>query len=186
MLLNKENVLDKGFVAPLEFSGGGRILQELQDSYFKTKTNLKLLKIASAVLIVKCPIFVQLNMMQYGLDVIVTPSDNVEAYIPDLSMVEGNSLEDKKRLVHYIQATTEALILNQKGIPMDGGSEFTAQLTTPISVYNEIIVSGSLRQWVEYVSQKKLPKEMELYRQKVLELLRTEWKNIENLTKILK
>ena len=47
MLLNKITVLDKGFVAPLSFSGSGKALQEIQDHYFKTKANFKLLELSS-------------------------------------------------------------------------------------------------------------------------------------------
>lgn len=163
MLLNKENVLDKGWVAPLQFIGGGRLLQELQDHYFKTKTNIRLLTLSSATLVIKAPLFVQLNLQQYGLDIISTPSDSVEAYIPDISMIEGDSLQDRQHMAQYIKTTTEALLLNQAGIPMDGGSAFTAQLLTPISVYNEIIVSGRLELWINYLNQKNLPTEMQLY-----------------------
>jgi hypothetical protein len=178
MLLNKVSVLDKGFVAPLCFSGNGRLLQEIQDEYFKTRANLKLLDISSASLIIKCPLFVQLNLSQYGFNIIATPSNNVEAYIPDVSMIEGESIEDKNEIHRYISMTTEALILNHTGIKMDGASSFTSQLLTPITVYNEIIVSGNIKKWSEYVRQKNLPKEIELYRSNIEFLLTQEWKNI--------
>lgn len=184
MLLNKEPVLDKGFVAPLEFSGGSRILQDLQDHYFRTKTNLKLLKLTKATLVIKCPLFVQLNLAQYGFDIVVTPSDDVEAYIPDVSMISGDSIQDKQNIADYMKATTEALLLNQKGMPMDGSSNFTAQLLTPITVYNEIIVSGNLELWLEYLKQKNLPKEMELYRCSIKSTLEAEWRNMDLLLKI--
>ncbi len=185
MLLNKENVLDKGFVAPLQFNGGGKLLQELQDHYFKTKTNIRLLSLSTATLVIKCPVFVQLNLCKYGLNFISTPSDEVEAYIPDISMIEGNSLEDRQEIAKYIQVTTEALLLNQKGIPMDGGNHFTAQLLSPITVYNEIIVNGNLVEWIKFLKQKNLPKEMKLYQNAIKELLETEWKNLEKLIAIV-
>ena len=171
-------------MAPLQFNGGGRLLQELQDSYFKTRTNVKLLNLASATLVIKCPLFVQLNLHNNGLDIILTPSDNVEAYIPDVSMVSGETLEDRENIAKYIKVTTEALLLNQKGMPMDGSSDFTSQLLTPITVYNEIIVHGNLRNWLSFIKQKNLPKEIELYREHINILLGTEWKNIELLKKI--
>jgi len=186
MLLNKTPVLDLGFVAPLEFSGGGRLLQDLQNSYFKTKTNIKLLKVANATLIIKCPLFVQLNIVQYGLDVVSTPSDNIEAYIPDVSMVEGDSLKDREEISKYIKMTTEALLLNQKAMTMDGSSNFTAQLLTPVSVYNEIIVTGRLEKWVNYLNQKNLPKEINLYQKAISGILESEWRNMENLKKMFK
>jgi hypothetical protein len=178
VLLNKESVLDKGFIAPLEFSGGGRLLQEIQNEYFTARNNFKLLKLASASLVIKCPLFVQLNLQQYGLDVITTPSDNIEAYIPDVSMIEGNSLAERQQIAKYIQTTTDALLLNQVGLSMDGGSDFTSQLLMPITVYNEIIVHGKLENWIKYLKQPSLPKEVELYRTAIYKLLETEWKNI--------
>jgi hypothetical protein len=181
MLLNKLNVLDKGFVAPLSFSGNGKILQDLQDHYFKTRTNLKLLELSSASLVIKCPLFVQLNLSQYGLNIITTPSDNVEAYIPDISLIEGESTEDREEIRHYIDMTTQALLLNQKGIAMDGASRFTAQLLTPITVYNELIVSGKLNNWLAFLKQSRLPKELEIYRKSIQDILSSEWRNIETL-----
>jgi hypothetical protein len=183
MLLNKINVLDKGFVAPLVISGEGKLLQDIQDHYFRTKTNLKLLELCNIALVIKCPLFVQLNLSQYGLNIITTPSDNVEAYIPDVSMIDGESLEDRQEIARYIDVTTEALLLNHKGIAMDGGSRFTAQLLTPITVYNELIVSGKLELWLKFLKQKSLPKELELYRSSVQSVISTGWRNIDQLMK---
>lgn len=186
MLLNKIKVLDKGFVAPLSTNITGRELQDIQDTYFKTKVNMKLLNLCSATVVIKCPLFVQLNLSQYGLDIISTPSNDVEAFIPDLTLIRGDSLEDRQHMHAYIRATTEALLLNQKGMPMDGADELTAQLLTPISTYNEIIVHGGLRNWVDFLNQKKLPDAMEKYRLAVLDVLKADWANIEKLMEILK
>ena len=184
MLLNKSNVLDKGFVAPLCFNGGGRLLQDLQDHYFRTNINIKLLNISTATLVIKCPLFVQLNLSQYGFDIIPTPSDNIEAYTPDLSMIDGESLEDREKIVEYIGKTTEALLLSKEGMLLDGVDKFTSQLLMPITVYNELIVHGSLADWLVYLKQNKLPKELEAYRCQIKEVLKTEWKNVDSLLKM--
>ena len=184
MLLNKVNVLDKGFISLVTASGNGRLLQDIQDEYFKTKVNLNLLKMASATFIIKCPIFVQLNLHKYNLDIIITPCDDVEAYIPTVDLIDGDSLEDREGVQRYIQQTTEALLLNQQAIPLDGGSNFTSQLLIPISVYNKIIVHGNLKQWLDFIKQKNLPKEMEIYRSQIEGLLEIEWKNIKQLMKM--
>jgi hypothetical protein len=182
VLLNKVIVLDKGFVAPLCFSGNGKILQDLQSFYFSTgAANLRLMDIATATLVIKCPLFIQLNLSQYSFSILNTNSKNIEAYIPDITMISGGSLEERQEFARYIEMTTEALILNQKSIPMDGGSVFTAQLLTPINVYNEIIVHGKLSSWVEFLKQKRLPLELELYRKTIEDALLCEWKNITNL-----
>ena len=184
--MNKVNVLDKGFVALLEASCTGKQLQDLQDTYFKTKVNLKLLSLCSATLIIKCPLFVQLNLAQFGFNLISTPSDKVEAFIPNVSDIDGNTLEDRQEIEKYIRVTTEALLLNSKGMEMDGGDSFTAQLLTPISIYNELIVNGSLREWVNFLNQKNLPDSMGNYQKAVSAILSVEWRNLEDLQKILK
>jgi len=186
MLLNENKVLDKGWVAPLCFNGNGRLLQDLQNHYFKANVNIKLLNISSATLVVKCPLFVQLNLSQYGFDIISTPSDGVEAYTPDLSMVDGETVEDREKVVDYIKKTTEALMLNKKGMEMDGTDKFTAQLLMPITVYNQVIVHGSLADWLVYLKQSKLPKELEAYRCQIQEVLKIEWKNVDALLKMTK
>lgn len=186
MLLNKLNIGDKGFVALLEVSGSGRMLQNIQDEYFKTKYSLRLLELSTATLVIKCPLFVQLNLSQSGLNIISTPTQEVEAYIPDLSEIAGNSIEDRQEMESYIKITTEALLLNQKGLPMDGADTFTAQLLTPISVYSEIIVTGNIRQWIQLLNQKNLPLQVERYRSTVESILLNEWKNLTELKKILK
>jgi hypothetical protein len=186
MLLNKLIVSEKGFVALLEVTGNGKTLQSIQDEYFKTKYSLRLLELSTASLIIKCPLFVQLNISQCGLSVISTPTKEVEAYVPDLSEIAGNSLEDRQEMANYISITTEALLLNQKGLPMDGADAFTAQLLTPISLYSEIIVSGSLRQWITFLNQKTLPQQVSIYQVQAQNVIRNEWKNIEELKKMLK
>jgi hypothetical protein len=75
--------------------------------------------------------------------------------------------------------------LNQQGLPMDGADAFTSQILTPISVYSEIIVSGNIRQWVSFVSQKGLPDQVENYRKEIEGILLNEWKNLEALKMLL-
>ena len=185
MLLNKINVLDKGFVALLTSNMPGSQLQDVQNEYFKSKINMKLIDLCSATVVIKCPLFVQLNLSQFGFNIISTPSDDVEAYIPDVGEIEGDSLADRQRMAQYIKATTEALLLNQKGMPMDGADDLTSQLLTPISIYNEIIVHGSLRQWVNYLKQTKLPPSLEIYVTTLTGLLSVEWGNLPKLLKTI-
>lgn len=186
MLLNKIKVLDKGFVSLLASNITGKQLQDIQDTYFRTKTNLKLLNLCSATIVIKCPLFVQLNLSQYGFDIVSTPTDNIEAFIPDLSMISGKSLEDRDSIATYIKTTSEALILNQVGMPLDGADDFMSQILTPINTYTEIIVHGELRKWVNFLKQKNLPNSMQNYQKALSTILRVEWGNIEELQKILR
>lgn len=186
MLLNKLNVSDKGFVALLETSGNSILLKDIQDEYFLTRFNIKLLELSTATLIIKCPLFVQLNLSQSGLYVVSTPVKEVEAYVPDISEISGNSIDDRNEICEYIKMTTEALLLNQKGLPIDGADAFTSQLLTPISVYNELIVTGNIRQWITFLKQQDLPGQIGVYQQSIHKIILNEWKNIEELKKILR
>ena len=186
MLLNKVKILDKGFVGLLSSNITGKQLQDIQDTYFRTKTNMKLLNLCSATIVIKCPLFVQLNLSQYGFDIISTPSDNVEAFIPDVSMIKGDSLQDRDKIAEYIKTTSEVLILNQVGMPLDGADDFMSQILTPINTYTEIIVHGDLRKWVNFLKQDCLPDSMENYRKALSTILRVEWGNIEELQKTLR
>lgn len=128
----------------------------------------------------------QLNLSTFNFNVISTPSDDIEAYIPDVGAITGESLADRQRMSSYIKDTTEALLLNQEGMPMDGADDFTSQLLTPISTYNEIIVHGGLREWVNFLNQKNLPEPAKAYQTVIEERLRVEYGNIEALKKMLK
>jgi hypothetical protein len=68
---------------------------------------------------------------------------------------------------------------------MYGSSRFTAQLLTPITVYNELIVNGKLVNWIQFIKQKQLPKELELYRKSVEDILLVEWRNLDSLMRSL-
>lgn len=181
MQLNKINVLDKGFVALLESTGNSTMLQNIQDEYFRARVNMDLINLSSFTFIIKCPLFIQLNLGKYDFDIISLPSKEIEAYIPDVSMVKADTLEDRERVVQYIKSTTEALILNHKGLPMDGVDEFTAQLLTPISVYNKIIIKGSLKQWIKFLRQKKMPREIQVYQEAISDTIKVDMKNLDAL-----
>jgi len=184
MLLNQLNVDDKGFVAMIDSYGGSKVLQNIQDTYFSSKINMKLLDFSGAILMIKCPLFVQLNICQFGFNMMPLPSKEVEVYIPDISQISGQTLEDREEIFSYIQATSEALILNQKGLSMDGADAVTSQLLMPISTYNEIIVSGSLKQWFNYLNQTELPNQINNYQKQIENCMSVVWKNISTLRKM--
>ena len=107
------------------------------------------------------------------------------ALFPEL-MIKGDSLQDRDKIAEYVKTTSEVLILNQVGMPLDGADDFMSQILTPINTYTEIIVHGDLRKWVNFLKQSKLPDSMENYRKALSTILRVEWGNIEELQKILR
>lgn len=184
MLLNKLPVLDKGFVALYTCSNNGKQLQALQDEYFKANINPRLLNIATATLIIRAPLFFRLLLSQTDLCIVSSVSDTLEAYIPNESDISAGTVEDSKNIKEYIQQTTDALLLNTKGLPKDGCDHFVAQVLTPISTYNEMIVHGSLHNWIKFLSIPKLPKLLKIYQQKIDDVLRTEWPNLHKFKKL--
>jgi hypothetical protein len=58
---------------------------------------------------------------------------------------------------------------------MDGCDLFIAQVNYPLSVYNTIIVSGSLSQWLDYINREGLPTPIEQYRRAIEAAILAEW-----------
>ena len=180
MLLAKQEVLDKGFVAPMSFSNTGKELQDIQHTYFKTKTNMRLMDIATATLMIKCPLFVQLNLAHY-LKLINVTEDKIEAYKPDVSEINTGSMSEDMRVTAYLNSTTESLIFNSLSLPEDGCDPFLAQILMPVSVYNKLIVHGALSDWVKFIKQKDLPKPILAYQSTIYDVLLAQWTNLKHL-----
>lgn len=179
MLLNEFKVLDKGSVALLSSSNGGVRLKELSDTLFGALPHDGFGDIATATLIVKCPLFLQLKLSQYGFKIIQAPQKgHVEAFIPDISNVAAPDPQDGSAIADDLKRTTEALLINPKAYQQDGCDEFVSQSITPVSVYTTLVVHGSLNQWIHYLaSDKKAPDVVKQYNAAILDILTAEWKN---------
>ena len=180
MLLNEIPCLDKGHVALMSSSNGGAKLKDLADALFVTLPHASFGDIANATLIIKCPLFLQLKLSQYGFTIIQAPHKGaVEAFIPDMTDVQAASAEDGTAISDDINRTTEALLINPKSYQEDGCDEFTSQVITPINVYTTLVVHGTLNQWLIYLNTKtKLPKAIKSYNDAIREVLLAEWKNL--------
>jgi hypothetical protein len=66
-------------------------------------------------------------------------------------------------------------MLNPKTMAYSGCDTFISQIICPISMYNEIMVSGSLKAWTSFTNRKNLPSTIEPYRQAVENILLTHW-----------
>jgi len=180
--MNSQPVLDHGYVACLSTSNDGQALSNIQKTFLGDSINQKLLRIANATFVIKMPLFVQINVSQYDLEIIPTNRlKEIEAYIPDVTDIKCPNTQDSQRIKEYLEQTTEAIILNGKAFPMEGCNEFVAQSQMPISVYNEVIVHGSLYEWLKFLKQKKLPKPVEAYRYQIEQILKADWKNLDKL-----
>jgi len=179
MLLNKIPVLDKGYVAHISTHNGGDVLYNISFDILKTDLNSSLYNIASLTVMIKCPLFVQLNISKFGLSIVDVPVDLIEAYTPDLTDVGGTDHEVAKEIAEDIHRTQEALLINPLAYQKDGCNRFISQVISPISVYNEIIVSGSLSSWLKFARQKNLPKPVQAYCNSVKDIISNEWKRLD-------
>lgn len=175
-LLNEIPVLDKGYVAMHSCSPTGQELLQLGKEFFRGTKDVKLFEVAQLHIKVKCPIFVQLSFPEFGLRYIVQRSSSApEAFVPTVDQVNAMSLEASEAIQQDIQQTTDALLINPKAYQMEHCDLFISQVTSPISIYNTLIVYGSLEQWNNYTLQQGLPSSIEAYRKAIDNLVMAEY-----------
>lgn len=176
MLLNKIPCLDKGYVALLEVSCNGVKLGDIAREFFKKDDSKFLRDLGSLTLVMKCPLFVQLNLSTYKLKIITTAPDEIEAYVPNVGEIGGSNVNTNREISENIKATTDALLINPAAYQEDGCDRFISQVLTPISVYQTIIVQGSYEDWKRFCEQQRAPTPLKAYIKAVTQIANVEWK----------
>lgn len=181
MLLSKILCLDKGYVALISSSNTSKVMVDLKDEFFKVDTlspddTLGMGEIANMTVAIKCPLFVQLNLTKFGFRILTGKTEVVEAYVPNETEVKSPDLQINRDIAAVMKQSTEALLLNPLAMQKDGADKFISQVMTPISVYNTLIVHGTLNQWMAYGKQVNLPAPIEAYRDAISDILVAEWK----------
>jgi hypothetical protein len=178
-LLNKTPVLDKGWVAFYSSSLSQEDFGEVLKGCFRGIVDNRITDLTYVLLSIKCPLFVQLTFSEYQLAAI---SERVggkpEAYIPDIAAIGSPSLETNQLIQADMEQTTEALLLNPSSYQQDNCDLFISQVISPISIYNTLIVGGSLTSFTRYVEQKSLPKPIEAYRKAIEDCLHGEYNKV--------
>ncbi len=174
-LLNETPVLDKGYVAMYSCSPTGQELLLLGKEFFRGHKDNKLLDVAYLHIKIKCPLFVQLTFPEFGLRYITMRGAKPEAFVPTVDQVGAISLEASEAIQHDIQATTDALLLNPKAYQTEHCDIFISQVISPVSIYNTLLVFGSLEQWNNYISQVGLPAPIEAYRKAIDNVVMAEY-----------
>jgi hypothetical protein len=178
-LLNQIPVLDKGFVAGLAFHMSDKDIEYVWIDLRRGAFKAELLDMAQATLVIKCPLFVHLWLAEFSFTVVKCKQDGeLDAYTPDVSDIQTGDLGLDRDIGQDIAATQAALLINPKAYRQDGCEKFISQVNTPISVYNQLVVSGSLKTWMDLVSTEKLPKPIEAYRKAIEDVLLTEWNKL--------
>lgn len=183
-MLNKLPVLDKGYVALLDSSLNGITLKQIQDDNFKGKINRELFEHSSLTLQIRCPIFFNKFLLQRKVKIASIPDENIECYVPDVSELHTGSVETNKEIHEHMKQTAEALILTAKAFEQDGLDKHMSQNLMPISVYNTVIASASLLDWMRVVcSKRKLPYPIQAYTDVIYEAMEAEWPKLHTYIK---
>lgn len=182
-LLNKLPCLDKGHVALFSLSMRQKDLLELKRTFTLGDVD-SLLDIPKIHLHIKCPLFVQLTFGQFNLHTLVKKGRSIpEAFMPTVAEVQAKDLEASEAIADDIMRTTEALLLNPKAYQYEACDTFISQVISPISVYNTIVVSGTLKQWITYTQQKYMPAAISAYRDTILDIILAEYNQLEEWIK---
>jgi len=172
--MNKLPVLDKGYVALFSNSMGREQFLSVQTGYFRGMVHRRILSMPMIHMEIKCPLFVQLYLTE-SLNAVARRSSAPEAFIPAINDVAAGNLETSEVISKDIEQTTKALLLNPKSYQMDGCDIFISQVISPISVYNTLMVNGTLDQWILAVKGKSLPAPIEQYRKAIEDVLLAEY-----------
>lgn len=136
----------------------------------------RLLSVPTVHIKMKCPLFVQMVFPEYNLNYVVKRSpDKPEAFIPTVAEVSAQTLEDSEAIQADMERTTRALLLNPAAYQQDFCDPFISQVISPISVYNVIVVSGALSDWLRFVNNISMPGPIEAYRKAVEAVITAEY-----------
>lgn len=176
MLLNKIPCLDKGHVALISSSCDSQRLNEVAMEYFKRSDSSFLRELSTMTLVIKCPLFVQLNLSKYGFKIVSAPVTEGETYCPNVGEIGSPDLDTNRNIAANIKMSAEALLLNPQAYQDDGCDRFISQVLTPINLYTTLIVHGSYNDWKKFCNQPKVPAPMKSYIKAVSQIMDAEWK----------
>jgi hypothetical protein len=175
-MLNQIPVLDKGYVALYSCAPNGQELTLLSKEFMRGVKDKKFADMTSISIKIKCPLFVQMTFAEYGLTHISQRgATNIEAFIPTVADIKAQTLEASEAIQADIEQTTDALLLNPKAYQYENCDLFISQVISPISVYNVLVVTGSLSKWKHFIAQAGFPTPIEAYRKAISEAVSAEY-----------
>ena len=177
MLMNKIPVLDKGYVAYLQSSCNGDLLKKMALEFFKTTDISNISDLGSLTVVIRCPLFVQLNLSKFNLKIISLQDDKIEAFVTNPGEIGASDLETSRLISDDIDRTTEALLLNPTAYQTDGCNRFISQIMMPISTYTTLVVQGQYKEFLRFINQPNLPEPVKGYTAAIKNIIDMEWRN---------
>lgn len=178
ILINKIPVLDKGFVATYDTSCNSEKLNQLAVEFYKRLDGKFLCENSTLTVMMKCPLFIQLNLSQFNLRITNLPnigSDELESYCPDPGEIGASNLSNSQDISDDMKRTSAALLMNHKTYQVDGCNRFMSQILTPINTYTTILVHGMYNDWSRFISQNGPPAPIAAYTIAINQLIKAEW-----------
>jgi hypothetical protein len=181
VLLNKIPCLDKGYVALIDSCNTTQKLRDIGEEFFFGTYPTSLEEFGSMTVVMKCPLFIQLNLSKYNFRVInalSTAESDIEVYRPNAGEIMSKERSTSETIAADISRTADALIINPTAYMADGCDRFISQLLTPINTYTTLIVQGSYSEWCKFAYQRPspLPKPIEAYTIVLQQIITAEWK----------
>ena len=177
MLLNRIPVLDKGYVALIDSCNTTAKLRDMGQEFFGGNYPVSLEELGAMTIVMKCPLFVQLNLSKFNLRIINADSGNPEGYIPNPGEIGANERFTSETISDDIARTTDALLINPKAYQADGCDRFVSQVLTPVNIYTTLIVHGSYKEWCAFAfNQDKVPAPIKAYTIALQQIVNVEWK----------
>lgn len=177
MLLNKIPTLDKGFVALIDSCNTTAKLREIGQEFFGGEYPTSLEELGSLTVVMKCPLFVQLNLSKFNFKVInAETTGELESFLPTAGEIGTKERSVNEDIADDISRTAAALLINPKAYQSDGANRFISQINTPVSVYTTLIIQGSYKEWCAFAYQGFVPKPIEAYTLALQQIITAEWK----------
>lgn len=177
MLLNQIPVLDKGYVALIDSCNTTSKLRDMGAEFFGGEYPVALEELGSLTIVIKCPLFVQLNLSKFNLRIINVPDQSTEAFKPNTAQIGARDQDTSSLIADDISRTTDALLINPRSYQADGADRFTSQILTPINVYTTLIIQGTYKEWCAFAyNQAKIPGPIMAYTKALQQIIEAEWK----------
>lgn len=145
--------------------------------FFKQDDSRFLREMSTLTLVIKCPLFVQLNLSTQGFKIVTTPVADVETFNPNVGEIGSPDLATNKVISENMKQTAEALLINPTAYQEDGCDRFISQILTPINTYTTIIVHGSYNDWKRFCNQTKVATPVKAYIKAVTQIMNAEWRS---------
>lgn len=176
MLLNRIPVLDKGYVALIDSCNTTSKLRDMGSEFFNGEYPPALEELGSLTVVMKCPLFVQLNLSKFNFKIINTDTRQLDIYMPNVGEIGASDRSTCEIISDDIMRTSNALLINPKAYQADGADAFISQVITPINVYTTLI-QGSYKEWCAFAfNQNKAPAPIKAYTIALQQIISAEWK----------